>query len=151
MADGSPEDFPVVSVAKIVRRPFAHPTTVALLLESLRRTPLPVTAYPVHPVFHWIVRPMTAPVLAPALGCFVVPADFAPADFVAVLIAGSLAAVFAARPAAPVAIDSVAGFVVVDFATKIGCSAPAAYFFAAVGFVFVVAAVVSSIPPIFSL
>src|ERR1039457_590409 len=132
-------DFPAdswVLVGEIARRPFGHPTTVALVLATLPGLPMPEFDHSARLIFYFVDRWMTAPVVVPiaadcspgrigsaAAGSAAVchsagSIDFASADFVvAAVSAATVVATDFARTAVVVASDSVPNSVaIVGFA-----------------------------------
>ena len=134
-------DFPAdswVLVGEIARRPFGHPTTVALVLATFPGLPMPEFDHSARLIFYFVDRWMTVPVVVPiaadcspgrigsaAAGSAAVchsagSIDFAPADFV---VAAVSAATDFARTAVVVASDSVPNSVAIAIVGFAGTAA----------------------------
>ena len=138
-------DFPAdswVLVGEIARRPFGHPTTVALVLATFPGLPMPEFDHSARLIFYFVDRWMTAPVVVPiaadcspgrigsaAAGSAAVchsagSIDFAPADFVvAAVSAATVVATDFARTAVVVASDSVPNAVAIAIVGFAGTAA----------------------------
>ena len=133
-------DFPAdswVLVGEIARRPFGHPTTVALVPATFPGLPMPEFDHSARLIFYFVDRWMTAPVVVPIaadcspgrIGSAAVchsagSIDFAPADFVvAAVSAATVVATDFARTAVVVASDSVPNSVAIAIVGFAGTAA----------------------------